>query len=140
MASESEKKRAERRRQRELKDARKEELSGAMSSAERRQIKAKYSEPKENSNEGKSGGNSYDSMSQREEAAGLNNTTVGRDSFYDSDIELSAPESSSNQVLYPDASGGSASGGGGNFSTFVLDVVKSDNTAGTAIFNGSGVI
>lgn len=29
--------------------------------------------------------------------------------------------------------------GGGNVNTFTLDVVKSDNTAGTATFNGSGV-
>ena len=82
MESESEKKRTERKRQRELKNARKEELSEATSSSERRQIKAKYSEPKENSNEGRSEGNSYDSMSQREAAAGLNlagnNTMSGR--------------------------------------------------------------
>ena len=177
MESESEKKRTERKRQRELKNARKKELSEATSSSERRQIKAKYSEPKENSNEGRSEGNSYDSMSQREAAAGLNlagnntmsgrteqpmptmsereesaglylagnDTTVGRDSFYDSDIEPSAPESPSDTVLYNDASGGSddtsggGSGGGGDTNTFVLDVVKDDNTAGTATFNGPGV-
>ena len=82
MSSESEKKRTERKRQRELKNARKKELSEATSSSERRQIKAKYSEPKENSNERRSEGNSYDSMSQREAAAGLNlagnNTMSGR--------------------------------------------------------------
>jgi len=83
MESESEKKRAERKRQRELKNARKKELSEATSSSERRQIKAKYSEPKEKSNEGKSEGNTVaDRMSQREAAAGLNlagnNTMSGR--------------------------------------------------------------
>lgn len=31
------------------------------------------------------------------------------------------------------------SSGGGSSNTFTLDVVKSDNTAGTATFNGSGV-
>lgn len=33
----------------------------------------------------------------------------------------------------------SSSGGGGGGETFTLDVVKDDNTAGTATFNGSGV-
>ena len=56
MSSESEKKRAERKRQRELKDERKEELSEATSASERRKIKAKYSEPRANVNEGRSGG------------------------------------------------------------------------------------
>ena len=118
MSSESEKKRAERKRQRELKDAQKEELSGATSASERRKIKAKYSKPKEKSNEGRSEGNSYDSMSQREEDAGLNNTTVGRDSFYDSDIEPSAPESPSNDVLYSDDGGGGS--GSGNARTLTI--------------------
>jgi len=143
MSSESEKKRAERKRQRELKKARKEELSGATSASERRQIKAKYSEPKEKSNEGKSEGNTVadrmsqreaeaglnntmsgrteqpmPTMSEREAAAGLNNTTVGRDSFYDSDIEPSAPESPSEQVLYPDVDGG----GDSNFRTLTICV------------------
>lgn len=136
MLSESEKIRAERKRQRELKDIRKKELSEATSSSERRQIKAKYSEPRANSNEGRSEGNSYDSMSQREAASGLYDTTVGRDSFYDSDIEPLAPESPSEQVLYPDVDGGA---GGGSTNTFVLDVVKDDNTAGTATFNGPGI-
>ena len=146
MSSESEKIRAERRRQRELKNERKEELSGATSASERRKIKAKYSEPRANSNERRSEGNSYDSMSQREAAAGLNlagnntmsgrteqpmptmsereaesglyNTTVGRDSFYDSDIEPSAPESPSDEVLYPDIDGGE----GGNTQTLTICV------------------
>ena len=135
MSSESEKKRAERKRQRELKNARKEELSGATSASERRKIKAKYSEPRANSNEGRSEGNSYDSMSgrteqpmptmsEREAASGLYNTTVGRDSFYDSDIEPSAPESPSDTVLYNDASGGSddTSGGGANTRTLTICV------------------
>jgi len=150
MESESEKKRAERKRQRELKNARKEELSGATSTSERRKIKAKYSEPKANVNEGRSEGNSYDSMSgrteqpmptmsEREAASGLYNTTVGRDSFYDSDIEPSTPESPSDTVLYPDSDGSGAADGGGSTNTFVLDVVKDDNTAGTATFNGPGI-
>ena len=67
MSSESEKIRAERKRQRELKNERKEELSGATSASERRQIKAKYSEPRVNVNEVRSEGNSYDSMSGRTE-------------------------------------------------------------------------
>ena len=150
MSSESEKKRAERRRQRELKNARKKELSEATSASERRKIKAKYSEPRANVNEGRSGGNSYDSMSgrteqpmptmsEREAESGLYNTTVGRDSFYDSDIEPSAPESPSDTVLYNDASGGSDDTSGGGTNTFTLDVVKDDNTAGTATFNGPGI-
>ena len=108
MSSESEKKRAERRRQRELKNERKEELSGATSASERRKIKAKYSEPRANSNERRSEGNSYDSMSgrteqpmptmsEREEAAGLNlagnNTLSGRgDPFYTFDREIPSEE------------------------------------------------
>jgi len=150
MLSESEKIRAERKRQRELKDIRKKELSEATSSSERRQIKAKYSEPRANSNERRSEGNSYDSMSgrteqpmptmsEREAESGLYNTTVGRDSFYDSDIEPSAPESPSDTVLYNDASGGSDDTSGGGTNTFTLDVVKDDNTAGTATFNGPGI-
>ena len=79
-------------------------------------------------------------MSESEAAAGLTNTTVGRDSFYDSDIEPSAPESPSDTVLYNDASGGiDTASGGGSTNTFVLDVVKDDNTAGTATFNGPGI-
>ena len=129
MSSESEKKRAERRRQRELKNERKEELSGATSASERRQIKAKYSEPRVNVNEVRSEGNSYDSMSgrteqpmptmsEREAESGLYDTTVGRDSFYDSDIEPSAPESPSDDVLYPDVDGGK----GGNTQTLTICV------------------
>ena len=76
---------------------------------------------------------------KREAASGLYDTTVGRDSFYDSDIEPSAPESPSEQVLYPDGDGSGAADGGGSTNTFVLDVVKDDNTAGTATFNGPGV-
>ena len=129
MSSESEKIRAERKRQRELKNERKEELSGATSASERRQIKAKYSEPRENSNEVRSEGNSYDSMSgrteqpmptmpEREAESGLYDTTIGRDSFYDSDIEPSAPESPSDDVLYPDVDGGK----GGNTQTLTICV------------------
>jgi hypothetical protein len=62
-------------------------------------------------------------MSEREAASGLYNTTVGRDSFYDSDIEPSAPESPSDTVLYNDASGGSddtSGGGGGNVRTLTI--------------------
>jgi len=174
MPNESDIRRAERKRQRELKDARKGELSEATSSSERRQIKAKYSEPKENSNEGRSEGNSYDSMSQREAAAGLNlagnntmsgrgqpmptmsereaaaglylagnNTTVGRDSFYDSEVKALSPDSPSSHSIYPDNDGGDLGGGdgssGGNAGAFTLDVVKDDNTAGTATFLGSGI-
>lgn len=170
MESESEKKRAERKRQRELKNARKKELSEATSSFERRQIKAKYSEPKEKSNEGKSEGNTVaDRMSQREAEAGLNNTmsgrteqpmptmsereessglylagndtTVGRDSFYDSDIEPSAPESPSDIVLYNDASGGSddtSGGGGGGGSSNSFDaIICVDGKPFNATINGS---
>jgi hypothetical protein len=129
MESESEKIRAERKRQRELKDARKKELFEATSTSERRKIKAKYSEPRANSNEGRSEGNSYDSMSgrteqpmptmsEREAASGLYDTTVGRDSFYDSGIEPSAPESPSNDVLYSDDDGGG--GGSGNKRTLTI--------------------
>jgi len=143
MSSESEKIRAERRRQRELKNERKEELSGATSSSERRQIKAKYSEPRVNVNEVRSEGNSYDSMSgrteqpmptmsEREAESGLYDTTVGRDSFYDSDIEPSAPESPSEEVLYPDVDSNTNN-------TFTLDIVRDDNTAGTATFIGPGI-
>jgi len=143
MSSESEKKRAERRRQRELQNERKEELSGATSASERRKIKAKYSEPRANSNERRSEGNSYDSMSgrteqpmptmsEREAESGLYNTTVGRDSFYDSDIEPSAPESPSEEVLYPDVDSNTNN-------TFTLDIVRDDNTAGTATFIGPGI-
>ena len=162
MSSESEKIRAERKRQRELKDIRKKELSEATSSSERRQIKAKYSEPRENSNERRSEENSYDSMSgrteqpmptmsEREESAGLylagNDTTVGRDSFYDSDIEPSAPESSSNQVLYPDGDGsiiggGGGGGGGGGVPDGYLEVsvticIDGSPTPGTILFKTS---
>jgi len=143
MSSESEKKRAERRRQRELQNERKEELSGATSASERRKIKAKYSEPRANSNERRSEGNSYDSMSgrteqpmptmsEREAESGLYDTTVGRDSFYDSDIEPSAPESPSEEVLYPDVDSNTNN-------TFTLDIVRDDNTAGTATFIGPGI-
>tara|TARA_R110000868_G_scaffold106441_2_gene291907 strand:+ start:34 stop:579 length:546 start_codon:yes stop_codon:yes gene_type:complete len=175
MANESDIRRAERKRQRELKDARKEELSEATSSFERRQIKAKYAEPRENLNEGRKESNLDDSMSQREAAAGLNlsgnnttygrgqqmptmsereaaaglnlfgnDTTVGRDSFYDSEVKALSPGSPSSQIIYPDGGGGGLGGGGdgssgGNAGAFTLDVVKDDNTAGTATFLGSGI-
>ena len=61
-------------------------------------------------------------MSEREAESGLYSTTVGRDSFYDSDIEPSAPESSFSNHIYPDGDGsgfsnantspGGGSGGG----------------------------
>ena len=91
-------------------------------------------------------------MSEREAAAGLNlvgnnpmpGTDFGQDSFYDSDIKDSDPESPTSDVMYPennasDAGAAVAGDGGGDGGTFTLDVVKGDNTAGTATFNGSGV-
>jgi len=89
-------------------------------------------------------------MSEREAAAGLNlagNKTLSSidDSFYNFDNQVPERENPSSQVLYGDdapmqaAGGGGSSGGGGGGGTFTLDVVKDDNTAGTATFNGSGV-
>ena len=40
---------------------------------------------------------------------------------------------------YPDNGANGAPGGGEESGTFILDVVKSDNTAGTATFSGPGV-
>ena len=87
-------------------------------------------------------------MSEREEAAGLNlagNKTLSSvdDPFYNFGFQVPERENPSSQVLYGDdapmqAGGGGSSGGGGS-ATFTLDVVKDDNTAGTATFNGSGV-
>jgi hypothetical protein len=71
-------------------------------------------------------------MSEREAESGLYDTTVGRDSFYDSDIEPSAPESPSEEVLYPDVDSNTNN-------TFTLDIVRDDNTAGTATFIGPGI-
>ena len=100
-------------------------------------------------------------MSEREEAAGLNlagnDTLSGRQSqegnIYDVDTESYNPtfnKEGTDETILNDGidefgtgddfgeviNGG---GGGGDLNTFTLDVVKEDNTAGTATFFGEGV-
>ena len=104
--------RSDRRARRDLKDARSEAPKKAIITEQRRGIKEAYEGAVYNLD------TSY--------MPRLNKTD------YESDIgqrgidQFTAPETT------PEQAGGSAN-------TFTLDVVKDDNTAGTATFNGSGV-
>tara|TARA_R110002167_G_scaffold85172_1_gene231200 strand:+ start:805 stop:1380 length:576 start_codon:yes stop_codon:yes gene_type:complete len=83
-------------------------------------------------------------MSEREEAAGLNlagnNTLSGRgDSFYQFSQDLPGTDEPVDQGVHDAGGNPLPAGSGSSPSTFVLDVVKADNTAGTATFNGPGI-
>ena len=147
MSTESEKRRAERKRERELRKARQEELNQAKSTSERREIKERYSEPETNSSEERREQSAERQMLSNNETYGegsalgaLRNQEVV-DSFYDSDSLTLPKENPSVQTLFgDDSAGGGGGGGGGNEGgTFTLDIVNDNNTAGTATFIGSGV-
>ena len=83
-------------------------------------------------------------MSEREEAAGLNlagnNTLSGRgDSFYQFSQDLPGTDEPVDQGVHDAGGNPLPAGSGSSPNTFVLDVVKADNTAGTATFNGPGI-
>ena len=83
-------------------------------------------------------------MSEREEAAGLNlagnNTLSGRgDSFYQFSPDLPSTDEPVDHGVHDLTNDILPLGQSGGGSLFTLDVVKSDNTAGTATFNGPGV-
>lgn len=147
MSTEAEERREERKRQRELRSARQKELNQAKSTSERREIKERYSESGANSSEERRRQSALRQMRSNDETYGegsalgaLRNQEVV-DSFYDSDSLTLPKENPSVQTLFgDDSSGGGGGGGGGDEGdTFTLNVVKDNNTAGTATFNGSGV-
>lgn len=115
--SRGEEKRASRQAQRDAKRAKLRQLSAATSTAERRDIKERF----ENIEQGIGSGGIYD---------------ISTDSYQpptgnEAGANTNMSETGIQEV--PRDSGGDVA------DTFTLDVVKSDNTAGTATFNGSGV-
>lgn len=101
----------------EIKDRRKELLQRATSTSERRKIKA--------------------AADAALEQAGANFNKEYKPSENKQDYESDIQQRGTDQFTAPEAT--PESSGGGSSNTFTLDVVKSDNTAGTATFNGSGV-
>ena len=103
---------------REEKDALKSELQGVTSTEERRSIKADWL----------ARGQAAEARRQKtKEIANNKDDNTGNRPIIDNGVD-GVPRSSFE-----------ASSGGGGSGTFTLDVVKDDNTAGTATFNGSGV-
>ena len=104
---------------REEKDALKSELQGVTSTEERRSIKADWL----------ARGQAAEARRQKtKEIANSKDDNTGNRPIIDNGVD-GVPRSSFE----------ASSGGGGGGGTFTLDVVKDDNTAGTATFNGSGV-
>ena len=121
--SKGEEKRASRQAQRDARKAERLQLSAATSSSERRDIKERF----ENIEQGIESGGIYD---------------VSTDSYQpptgnEAGANTNMSETGVQEV--PRDSGGDVADVADDGNTFTLDVVKSDNTAGTATFNGSGV-
>ena len=104
-------------KKKELKGQEDQELSNATSRKERNEIRAKA-----------------DAALEQAEA---NFNETYKPSENKQDYESDILQRGIDQFTAPEAT--PESSGGGSSNTFTLDVVKSDNTAGTATFNGSGV-
>lgn len=82
------------------------------------------------------------SFFEREVAAGLRDTTTGRDQFYENKSRISTPNPTDwgihdDNPVTPSAQGGSQGGSGGSGSGFdeeILDIVEAPNTPAQRIF------
>ena len=121
--------RESRAQEKEIKKQRREALNQATSTKERREIKKAAEEATlatrgPSSSGGSDKGGIYD---------------ISTNNYSQPQRNQSGQDSSIEDAGIDTLGGGGASSDGGDTNTFTLDVVKSDNTAGTATFNGSGV-
>ena len=121
--------RERRAQEREIKKQRKEALNQATSTSQRREIKKAAEEATiairtPSSSGGDIKGGIYD---------------ISTDNYSQPERNQTNQDVSTEEAGIDTLGGSSDSDAVGDTNTFTLDVVKSDNTAGTATFNGSGV-
>jgi hypothetical protein len=115
--------------EREIKQQRKEALNQATSTSQRREIKKEAEEATLALNGFSSAGGN--------QKGGIYD--ISTDNYSQPERNQTNQDVSTEEAGIDTLGGSSASDSVGDTNTFTLDVVKSDNTAGTATFNGSGV-
>ena len=121
--------RERRAQEREIKQQRKEALNQATSTSQRREIKKAAEEATLALNGFSSAGGN--------QKGGVYD--ISTDNYSQPPRNQTNQDASTEEAGIDTLGGSSASDSVGDTNTFTLDVVKSDNTAGTATFNGSGV-
>ena len=121
--------RERRAQEREIKKERKEALNQATSTGQRREIKKAAEEATLALNGFSSAGGN--------QKGGVYD--ISTDNYSQPERNQTNQDVSTKEAGIDTLGGSSASDSVGDTNTFTLDVVKSDNTAGTATFNGSGV-
>lgn len=121
--------RERRAQEREIKQQRKEALNQATSTSQRREIKKAAEEATLALNGFSSAGGN--------QKGGIYD--ISTDNYSQPERNQTNQDVSTEEAGIDTLGGSSASDSVGDTNTFTLDVVKSDNTAGTATFNGSGV-
>jgi len=121
--------RERRAQEREIKQQRKEALNQATSTSQRREIKKAAEEATLALNGFSSAGGN--------QKGGVYD--ISTDNYSQPKRNQTSQDVSTEEAGIDTLGGSSASDSVGDTNTFTLDVVKSDNTAGTATFNGSGV-
>jgi len=121
--------RERRAQEREIKQQRKEALNQATSTSQRREIKKAAEEATLALNGFSSAGGN--------QKGGVYD--ISTDNYSQPPRNQTNQDASTEEAGIDTLGGSSASDGVGDTNTFTLDVVKSDNTAGTATFNGPGV-
>ena len=121
--------RERRAQEREIKKQRKEALNQATSTGQRREIKKAAEEATLALNGFSSAGGN--------QKGGVYD--ISTDNYSQPERNQTNQDVSTEEAGIDTLGGSSASDSVGDTNTFTLDVVKSDNTAGTATFNGSGV-
>ena len=121
--------RERRAQEREIKQQRKEALNQATSTSQRREIKKEAEEDILALNGFSSAGGN--------QKGGIYD--ISTDNYSQPPRNQTNQDASTEEAGIDTLGGSSASDSVGDTNTFTLDVVKSDNTAGTATFNGSGV-
>ena len=121
--------RERRAQEREIKKQRKEALNRATSTSQRREIKKEAEEAILKINGSSSAGGN--------QKGGVYD--ISTDNYSQPERNQTNQDVSTEEAGIDTLGGSSDSDSVGDTNTFTLDVVKSDNTAGTATFNGSGV-
>ena len=121
--------RERRAQEREIKKQRKEALNQATSTSQRREIKKEAEEAILKINGSSSAGGN--------QKGGVYD--ISTDNYSQPERNQTNQDVSTEEAGIDTLGGSSDSDAVGDTNTFTLDVVKSDNTAGTATFNGSGV-
>jgi len=121
--------RERRAQEREIKKQRRQALNQATSTSQRREIKKDAEEAILKINSPSSAGGN--------QKGGVYD--ISTDNYSQPKRNQTSQDVSTEEAGIDTLGGSSASDSVGDTNTFTLDVVKSDNTAGTATFNGSGV-